>query len=29
MSMMEEAIEHGGDGRAVSQEFAPVFYRLV
>ena len=27
--MMEEAIEHGGDGRAVSQEFSPVLHRSV
>jgi hypothetical protein len=25
--MMEEAIEHGGDGRAVAREFAPVLHR--
>ena len=24
MTMMEEAIEHGGDGGAISQQFAPV-----
>jgi len=24
MTMMEEAIKHGGDGGAVSQQFAPV-----
>ena len=24
--MMEEAIEHGGDGSAVSQQFAPVVH---
>src|ERR1700736_1178416 len=29
MTMMEEAIEHGGDGRAVSQQFAPVVYGAV
>jgi len=29
MTMMEEAIEHGGDGRAVSQQFAPVLDRSV
>ena len=27
--MMEKAIEHGGDGRTVSQQFAPVFHRSV
>jgi hypothetical protein len=27
--MMEEAIEHGGDGRAVAQELAPVLHRSV
>ena len=26
VTMMEEAIEHGGDGGAVSQQFAPVFH---
>jgi hypothetical protein len=26
VAMMEEAIEHGGDGGAVAQQFAPVFY---
>jgi hypothetical protein len=29
MTMMEEAIEHGGDGGAVSQQFAPVLHRSV
>jgi hypothetical protein len=24
MTMMKEAIQHGGDGGAVSQQFAPV-----
>src|SRR5258707_8641920 len=24
MTVMEEAIEHGGDGRAVNQQFAPI-----
>jgi hypothetical protein len=24
MTMMEEAIKHGGDGGAISQQFAPV-----
>ena len=27
--MMEEAIEHSGDGRTVSQQFAPVLHRSV
>ncbi len=26
---MEEAIEHGGDGGSVSQQFAPVLHRSV
>jgi len=29
MTMMEEAIEHSGDGGAVAQQFAPVFYGSV
>src|SRR5260370_29221927 len=26
VTMMEEAIEHGGDGGTISQQFAPVFH---
>jgi hypothetical protein len=26
MTMMEEAIKHGGDGGAISQQFAPVVH---
>jgi hypothetical protein len=29
MAAMKEAIEHGGNGRAIAEEFAPVVYRLV
>src|SRR5712692_4315799 len=29
MTMMKEAIEHGGDGGAISQQFAPVVYGSV
>src|SRR5579872_832243 len=29
MPMMQKAVEHGGDGSAVSQQLAPVLYRPV
>ena len=29
MTMMEKAIEHGGDSSAISQEFAPVVYGTI
>ena len=29
MAVMEEAIEHGGDGSAVAKKFAPVVHRSV
>ena len=29
MSVMEKSVEHGGDGRGVAQEFAPIFDRSV
>ena len=29
MSVVEEAIEHGGDSGAVTQQFAPVLHRSV
>jgi hypothetical protein len=29
MTMMEEAVEYGGDGSAVTEEFAPVLDRTV
>ncbi len=29
MAMMEEAVEHSGDGRAVAEQFSPVLHRAV
>ena len=27
--MVEQAVEHGGDGGAVAEQFSPVFHRAV
>jgi hypothetical protein len=29
MSMVQEAVEHGGDGGGIAQQFAPVLIRAI